>query len=61
MIPFFLQHAASDKLGKEKQVSGLFFLLFKEELPWAVEGVLVVPEPDFEKPLFSSSVTNEVQ
>lgn len=59
MITFFLQHAASDKLGTEKQVTGLF--LFKEELPWAVEGVLVVPEPDFEKPLFSSSVTNEVQ
>lgn len=31
--------------------------LLKKEFP----GVLVVPEPDFEKAPFSSSVTSEVQ
>lgn len=42
----------------------LFFFLFflpQEKFPWAVGGVLVVSEPDFEKAVFWSGVTNEVQ
>lgn len=52
---------------KEKQVDAIsgfcffWFFLPQEEFPWAVGGVLVVPEPDFEKAVFWSGVTNEVQ
>lgn len=49
------------QINKIKKNRYLVFLFYLKRKSLGLKEALVVPEPDFEKPLFSSSGTNEVQ
>lgn len=49
------------QINKIKKNRYRVFLFYLKRNSLGLKEALVVPEPDFEKPLFSSSVTNEVQ